>query len=717
MKISTRLLALTGATLVGAQVVSAQAVWQLDENTYGADMQNFFNPIQNSTANFIDINGDGRLDLIYSGNAYNPKYDVRGVWSWNDQCNIYLNNGDGTWEASTFVPVENGTEMVNKKDENGEDILDENGEPIQEEVAKYTLKANHGLPPFSQAQIQPIDFNCDGNVDLFVVGVMSNNEWTGAKEAYEAIKNPNDPDSAFFVALFKNNGDNTFTRVENHGIPVFRSQDDAADGKDMYHNIVSVADYDHDGYPDMVICGRLAEEQPEGYTNDITALFHNEGGTGVFKRMDIAKVQGGVWTNEIREEDEVDADGNVIRQGELIKDKEELPGWFLQFQHNVHFADVNNDGWADIICDGWVSNVWDGFNNSGSNIRIYLNREGKEFEDITPLTPYLKTGYVPRGTSSIMADFDKDGYLDFFAAGYCDNGGFDSRLFLNQLGYDETIFETFEDKSIFFDAEGNKNLDWIERFNCVGRDFDGDGNLDLFFDGVQDSYIHYGQFDGTFLQASQLPSRGYNARDGQTAVGDVTGNGLADQFQVGYAWAQEPVWTNDWHYSGHLFNNVTDVEVEAPEMPTDVKAELADGKITVSWNDVESGDYTCAYNVYVKTPSGKIMSVIPANIENGGVMISMGKETAIRPMVGSYTINAEEDGEYTVGVQALSLYNERYSQFATAKVAGENGVGSIAAGQDAAPVYYNMQGIRVNNPSKGQMLIKVEGNQTTKVAY
>ena len=427
----------------------------------------------------------------------------------------------------------------------------------------------------------------------------------------------------------------------------------------------------------MVVCGRLAEEQPEGYTSDFTALFHNEGGTGKFKRMDIAKVQGGVWTSDIKEEDIKDEDGNVITPGEIIKEKEELPGWFLQVQHNVHFVDLNNDGWVDIVSDGWTGGAWDGFNKGGSNIRIYLNNEGKEFVDVTPLTPYLQTGYIPRGTSSVFADFDKDGYMDFFAMGYCDNGGYDTRLFLNQLSFDEEVFGEFQDKSMFYEENGDQmDTGGMERFYCVARDFDNDGNLDLFMDGVADSRISYGQFDGSFVRAPQLPTRGYNARDGQAAVGDITGNGLADQFIVGYMWSSDDF--AGWHWGSHIYFNQTDVEVEAPAVPTEVAGTLEDGKITVTWKDSEADEYTCGYNVFVKTPSGKIITVIPADPETGFVKISTGKEVAIRPMVESYTIDAAEEGEYTVGVQAVSLYNERYSQFATAKV-GQSAIETIVA--------------------------------------
>lgn len=46
--------------------------------------------------------------------------------------------------------------------------------------------------------------------------------------------------------------------------------------------------------------------------------------------------------------------------------------------------------------------------------------------------------------------------------------------------------------------------------------------------------------------------------------------------------------------------------------------------------------------------------------------------------------------------------------------AGTTGIDDIVAADDAAPVYYNLQGVRVDNPENG-MFIKVQGGKTSKV--
>jgi hypothetical protein len=53
----------------------------------------------------------------------------------------------------------------------------------------------------------------------------------------------------------------------------------------------------------------------------------------------------------------------------------------------------------------------------------------------------------------------------------------------------------------------------------------------------------------------------------------------------------------------------------------------------------------------------------------------------------------------------------------TLKVTTEAGVGVVAADDATAPaVYYNLQGVRVNNPENG-LFIRVQGNKASKVAF
>lgn len=672
---------LLGAVALCGLTASADITWEQQDNRV-------FLWGQSGSANFIDLNNDGRLDILTTGtgslDANQPDYtgaeqagpwkDKPGVYSWQGRTSIYYNNGDGTWTPNIMTPVEDGTEMVNKKDDDGNDILDGEGNPIQEERTKYKLDWKHGIAPMNQSKIVPFDYNNDGLVDLFIICVSDGNDLINeiGKLGGEK-KTPSGNNAGVF--LYKNLGNEKFEFVPDHGIPPIYLADDEDKGDAMYYNSVSVADYDHDGYNDLLVCGKLLDREDEKIPAYLTAVFHNEGGSGKFVRKDIAKVQGGVYTNEIVEKDD---EGNVI---EVIEEKQLLPGWFLPTRENCHFADLNNDGWADIITIGQVDNVYDGVNENGQLVRVYLNKEGENgeryFDDVTPLTPNCDRTVAGRGGRSCVADFDKDGYLDFFFSGWSDNGGGPIvSQFINQLGWSDEIFDAPAGREIIQNQDGQEG-EWLERTNTHFRDFDGDGTLDVSFEGKGDYFFYFGQPDGTFMRsASDFNGRGYNCRDGVGAYGDLTGNGLCDFFQVGYIWTKV---TQGYLWGRNLYFNKTDVEVPAPAVPTEVAATLADGKLTVTWKDVEDADeYTCAYNIVVKKPNGEIFSIIPADLETGAVRITDGKEACIRPTVESYTMDAPANGEYTVGVQAVSLYNERYSQFATTKV-GESAIENIVA--------------------------------------
>lgn len=67
-----------------------------------------------------------------------------------------------------------------------------------------------------------------------------------------------------------------------------------------------------------------------------------------------------------------------------------------------------------------------------------------------------------------------------------------------------------------------------------------------------------------------------------------------------------------------------------------------------------------------------------------------------------------EDGDYTltVNLEAMSLL----------VTSGTTGISSIDADNSAAPVvYYNLQGVRVDNPSAGSLYIRVQGTNVTKI--
>ena len=596
-----------------------------------------------------DFTNNDNLDIFYGGQGNNLFNDPVGWW-WQIQQNFCINDGNGNFTIDGYTFQER------------EYVDEESGET---RIAYDRVWNNHGLIGSTFNQYAALDYNNDGLLDILLFG---RTEW-------DIFLNDDEKNLDRYLLLYKNLGEGKFELVQEAAFPKMKPDNDSKNYS------LAVGDYDRDGYVDFAVSATDLERE-DNYPGRTVSLYRNIDGTGVFKDMKIAETKGGVYTNEVK-----DDDGNVIVEKQLLE------GYFLPVSGDVHFADLNNDGWLDIVVTGWADNNWDGIHNAGNTGKIYLNQNGEKFVDATPDTP----GFVTlRSSASSIADFDKDGYLDLFQTGWGDNG----------YAWNAFLFYNNNDNTTFFEEPltcDNLGLDGTEGCRQIIRDFDGDGYLDIYYSGAAGCQIYYGNLTGGFNKGEGLPS--YSS--GHAAVGDINKNGLSDIFMCGYG-------DNGAYAALHL--NTT-ASAEAPAAPQNVKAEVIDGKLVITWDydTDEAMANDVVYNVYVKNAEGKVYTVVPANPETGFVKVGYGRTVGIRPQLKEYSITAPA-GDCTVGVQAISTANETYSAFATATAEG-TGVAAIDSAADATATYYNVQGQRVDNPAKGQLLIQVKGNQATKVIF
>jgi len=345
-------------------------------------------------ASWADLNGDGREDLFVTADS-----GAGNV--------LYLNRGDKTFSKTS---VQNDVGSYNRYvragvfgDVNGDGWLDlflGAGTGFLDR-----LFLNDGSNRFSDvtstAGIQDtptetngaafLDYNLDGNLDIFVC------RWQTAN------------------ALFRNNGDGTFTDVALEA--------GVAGPSTAQTSAVAVGDYNNDGFPDLYVVNSLQGSN---------TLYKNNG-SGTFGDVTEAARVGLGQNNKSAEWGDFNNDGRldlfvVRRSTENVLFLQNPDGTFA---YSGRLAGVANYGegfamsLADFDCDGFLDILV--ANNAGSglgNVMQFSNNGDGTFLN-TSGTAGFSSIVSPRGVA--VSDCDSDGDPDVFIT---DEDG-SSRLYEN----------------------------------------------------------------------------------------------------------------------------------------------------------------------------------------------------------------------------------------------------------------------------------------------
>ncbi len=302
------------------------------------------------------------------------------------------------------------------------------------------------------------DYNDDGFVDLFV----SNYDDTQANALYkndgdgtftkiitgEIVTDlatsigatwgdyDNDGDLDLFVAnhigyqnfLYRNNGDETFTRVINDPIV-----------NNTYYGMGAAwADYDNDGYLDLFLA--------DYFSTRYNKLYYNNG------------------------------------DGTFTEDNAAAPSLESGFSIAGVWGDYNNDGLQDLYV----------VNSSGSNNSLYKNLGNRSFQKITTGSIVTDGG---TSTGASWGDYNNDGYLDLFVS----NGG-------NQVNF---LYQNNGDETFTKITSGDIVTDTGQSHGSAWADYDNDGDLDLYVsnDQGQNNFIYANNGDGTFTKVTNVISQ------------------------------------------------------------------------------------------------------------------------------------------------------------------------------------------------------------------
>lgn len=526
-----------------------------------------------SQPDFADMDGDGLLDIIYSGRELVGGDYVNGTWiAYNRgggvfsksklnselyyklRCTDLDNDGDldvvqssetlgyllntGTSFVSNLIPTPGigvlDFQLANLDGDIYMDIVLRgdglhaflNGGSLQFS-SKTLLSTNDGSASYSVG-----DYDGDGDIDLMFMGgnyqyIMMVND--GAVNFSQMVITPPMSDipstNPALAGDFDGDGDLDFiTNTSNTQLTMFVNDVDPF-GTVLIPAAMSTksgdsdwGDFDNDGDLDILTSG-LVGDVP------VTKLFENRAGSFV----ETNNVFQGVYLSSCDWGD-VDNDGDldILLTGAsayAFSVEEQLSGSFIYLNNNGIFSlmpssiaqlpkvSYGEARFGDLNNDGWLDIVYHAFGFSG----VYQSDGKGNFVQGLQFPSVFTTGNLDLG------DFDADGDLDIAISGWAGNAE------LEDHGGMLRVFRNDGD-GVFTNVNGNfqgrvgANISWA--------DMDNDGDLDLFVSGQNTSPGNlstleiYQYQEGVFTPI--VVDAIYVAQEGTIAVGDSDNDGVPD---------------------------------------------------------------------------------------------------------------------------------------------------------------------------------------------
>ena len=351
--------------------------------------------------------------------------------------------------------------------------------------------------------------------------------------------------------LLHNNGDGTFTDVA--GAAGVANPGSLGTG-------ATFADWNGDGWLDLFVGGiegtllKLYQNNQDGTFTDVTAAsgvwitsdtysatfgdYDNDRDLDMFlPHWNIPKGPGHVWRNE----------GNAFTEVDSLVGYLGFMSGTNDYTFAFNLADINSDGWMDMV-------VASDFQTS----HVYMNDGDGTFTNVTDTSVITDDA----GMGSSVADYDKDGDLDWFVTSIYDGtpNRDGNRMYRNDGG-------VFADAT---DAAGVRDGQW--GWGATFQDFNNDGWLDIYHVNgwaltpfwTDPARMFVSNSDGTFTEMAASLGVDHTGQGRGVVAFDYDRDGDVDIF-VTVMSGQAVLYRND----GGNANNWLDVKLLGPQPNTE----------------------------------------------------------------------------------------------------------------------------------------------------
>jgi predicted nucleotidyltransferase len=447
------------------------------------------------------------------------------------------------------------------------------------------------------------DYDNDGDLDILLTGIAS--------------------DEFDDAAIYRNNGDNTFTRQTS--IPLT----EVSEGSAVW------GDYNNDGYLDIFLTGW------DYHHRKYVAIIYKNNRNNSFTELTSAHLtevrnSAVAWGDYDNDGDlDILLTGQTVLNSNVSKIYRNNGDDTFTEQTSISLAKVANSSvaWGDYDNDGFLDILLAGTSTSGYVSKLYRNNGDNSFTEQKSIS---LTG-VGNG-SAAWGDYDGDGYLDILLKG---ETGTSSILKIYHNNGDGTFTEK---GAISSSISGS----------AAWGDYDNDGDLDI----LVNSIIYRNDGSNTFTE--QISFSPFNIHGGSVAWGDYDNDSDLDVLLTGYGPDGEDPMDRPTEVA-FLYRNKSTKLYTPPVIPSNLRSIVNGNNATLSWNKTSPIGLT--YNLAIGTNPGAVDILSPMSDRNTGKrrIVQMGNTGHCN----SWTIKGLKPGKYYWSIQVID------NNFAGSKFAEE----------------------------------------------